>query len=433
MKKNYYQRLAFLGMLIIILFGFQKYRSREKEDFSDVHFISNNPAPLHLAEFNPNELDEKQWKNLGFTEKQAITILNYKKVVGGKFLSKEQFKKCFAVSEEKFSELQPYILLPESNSEAKSSRFTTFEKKSITVSGKFNPDLYSVNNWVKMGFSERQAEAIVKYKNYLGGSFISKEKFRECFIISEENYKKLSGYLILPEKTPVGFVHTKNSDSKTTKIKYQHFNPNLLDVEGWQLLGFSDKQAQVIVNYRDRNLKGSFKSIEDIQKCFVISERKFEEIKPFIRLNPVSISDPQNNIQPQTRQQEKTDFSKVDLNTITFKQLLEFGFDEKAAASMIGFRKKLGGFISKEQILTTYNIDIELTKKLTTVAQLNTSNVKKYSLTDAPEEWLKNHPYFKYHADKIIFYRITNKDYKKILKLLNIKEEYKEKMKLYLN
>jgi len=181
-------------------------------------------------------------------------------------------------------------------------------------------------------------------------------------------------------------------------------------------------------------LKGSFKSIEDIQKCFVISEQKFEEIKPFIRLNHSAIATNQNdNIKPETKQQEKTDFSKVDLNTITFRQLLEFGFDEKAAGSMIGFRKKLGGFMSKEQILTTYNIDIELTKKLIAIAQLNTGNVKKYSLADAPEEWLRNHPYFKFHADKIIFYRITNPDDRKILKYLNLKDEYKEKMKLYLN
>ena len=36
-------------------------------------------------------------------------------------------------------------------------------------------------------------------------------------------------------------------------------------------LGFNEKQAQVIVNYRDRNLKGNFKSLDDIEKCFVIS------------------------------------------------------------------------------------------------------------------------------------------------------------------
>lgn len=433
MKKNYYQQLAFMGMLLIIFFAFQKYRSRQKEDFSDVHFIINNPVTLHLEEFDPNDLDEKQWQNLGFTKKQTATILNYKKIVGGKFLSKEQFKKCFAVSEEKFSELEPYILLPQTNSEAKISRFSHFEKKSITVSRKFNPDLYSVNDWVKMGFSERQVEAIVKYKNYLGGSFVSKEKFRECFIISEENYKKLSGFIILPEKTPASFNHyAKNSIANTTKVQYHPFDPNLLDAKDWKSLGFSDKQAQTIVNYRDRNLKGSFKNLEDIKKCFVISAEKFEELKPFIRLNPTTVANRHNNTRTETTQQEKTDFSKVDLNTITFKQLLEFGFDEKAAGSMIGFRKKLGGFMNKEQILTTYNIDIPLMQKLLSTAQLNTSNVAKYTIYEAPEEWLKNHPYFKYSADKIIFYRLSEKDEKKLWKLLKIKPEYEAKMKLYL-
>lgn len=432
MKKSYYQRLAGIGMFLIILFAFQNYRSKEKEDFSDVHFITNNSTVLKLAEFDPNELDGKQWQNLGFTERQTATILNYKKVVGGQFLSKEQFKKCFAISSEKFSELEPYILLPENSGEAKSTHFKNFEKKSITVSGKFNPDLYSANDWIRIGFSERQAEAIIKYKSYLGGSFISKEKFKECFIINAENFEKINPYLILPEKTPANYnKYAKNLNSNNTKIQYHTFDPNTLNLEDWKSFGFSEKQAQTIVNYRDRNLRGSFKNVEDIQKCFVISAEKFEEMKPFIRLNPTTIAN--NGTQKsEIKQQEKTDFSKADLNSITFKQLLEFGFDEKAAGSMLGFRKKLGGFVNKEQILTTYNIDPELMKKLLSVAQLNISNVSKYTLIDAPEDWLKNHPYFKYSADKIMFYRLSEKDEKKIWKLLKLKPEYEIRMKLYL-
>jgi DNA uptake protein ComE-like DNA-binding protein len=432
MKKTYYQKLAFMGMILVILFAFQNYTGTEKEDFSGVKFITSHPVLLPLAEFDPNELDEKQWKNLGFTDKQTATILNYKKIVGGKFVSKEQFKKCFAVSEEKFGELKAYIMLPETNKEAKSTNFTAYEKTFIRVPGKFNPDLYVAQDWIKMGFSERQAEAILKYKKFLGGSFVSKEKFKKCFIISEGNYKILSPYLMLPEKTPDTFRHYSNPfKSHQIKVQYHSFDPNTTDLDGWKSLGFSDKQAQTIVNYRDRNLKGSFKSMEDIQKCFVISEEKFKEMKPYIKLNPVTMA--QNKVTQKTElQQKKTDFSKTDLNSITFRQLLEFGLDERSAGSIIGFRKKLGGFVNKEQILTTYNIDTELVKKLLSIAPLNTANVPKYNLTDAPEDWLKNHPYFKYSADKIIFYRTSEKDEKKIWKLLKVKPEYEARMKLYL-
>ncbi|UMQ41947.1 helix-hairpin-helix domain-containing protein [Chryseobacterium sp. Y16C] len=426
MKKSYYTQIAGLGIVLLILLAFKNYSKAESENFPEIKFISENSPVLSLTDFDPNDLNEEQWQHLGFSSKQIATILNYKKMIGGRFISKEQFKKCFAVSAEKYLELETYILLPENNKEATSNKFKNFEKRTVTISGRFNPDHYSANDWIQMGFSEKQADAILKYKKYLGGSFVSKEKFKECFIISEENFQKMSPYLILPEKTPANFTHySKNNKYEKTNIQYHLFDPNTLDLEGWKSFGFSDKQSQTIINYRDRNLKGSFKSLEDLQKCFVISAEKFEEMKPFIRLS--SAPNNENKI----KQQEKTDFSKVDLNAITFKQLIEFGFDEKAAGSMIGFRKKLGGFVNKEQILTTYNIDPELTQKLLTNAQLNTSNVQKYTLTEAPEEWLRNHPYFKYSADKIIYYRISNPDDRKIWKYLKLKPEYETRMRLY--
>lgn len=410
-----------MGMLLIVLLAFQKYTSREKEDFPEVKFIAESSAAHNLTDFDPNDLDEKQWMRLGFSEKQVSTILNYKKIVGGKFTSKEQLKKCYAISEEKFTELNSFILLPANGKDSHFEKFKTNNKKEIYVSKKFNPDGLSASEWMKIGFSEKQAEAILKYRNYLGGSFVSKEKFKECFIISSENYSKLEPYILLPVKTPDNFRKSGNQYAIKSTFQYHSFDPNTLDLDGWKGLGFSEKQANTIINYRERNLRGSFKSLEDIKKCFVISPEKFQELSPYIKLNTNT-----------TLQKQETDFSKIDLNRITFKQLLEFGLDEKSVGSMIGFRKKLRGFVNKQQILDTYNIDKNLVQKLISIAPLDISNVPKYTLTEAPEEWLKDHPYFKYSADKIIFYRTTYTDDKKILKLLKLKPEYEERMKLYL-
>lgn len=426
MKKNYYYQISILGIVLLSLFAFKKYSENDEKKFPELIFISENKNAESVFEFDPNEINESQWQKLGFSEKQTATILKYKKIIGGRFLSKQQFKKCYAVSEEKYAQLEHYILLPETNAEAKANRdFKNFEKKALTVSKKFNPDQLSQKGWENMGFSERQAAAILKYKNYLGGSFVSKEKFRECFIINDENYQKLEPYLILPEKTPANFSAYAVKSASKKKFQHSNFDPNTLDVQGWMALGFTEKQAQVIVNYHDRNLKGSFKNLDDIKSCFVISTEKFEELKPFITLNPA------NFFKNETSQQQKTDFAKTDLNSITFRQLLEFGLDEKSAGSIIGFRKKLGGFMNKEQILTTYNIDAEMVQKLLNIAPLDNSKVERYSLVDAPEEWLKNHPYFKYSADKIIYYRISNPDDKKIWRLLKTKPEYEARMRLY--
>ncbi|KFF20915.1 hypothetical protein IW22_11410 [Chryseobacterium sp. JM1] len=423
MRKNDYRKLALMGTLMIVLLAFQNYTGREKETFPEVRFITETSVPLNLTDFDPNELDAKQWEHLGFSEKQVATLLNYKKIVGGQFSSKAQFKKCYAVSPEKFAELESYLLLPETPKDNSSGKFKNYEKKEIIVSRKFNPDGFSAADWIKIGFSEKQAEAILKYKNYLGGSFASKEKFKECFIISSENYSKLEPYILLPSKTPDYFKNSTKNYAVKSNIQYRNFDPNTTDLEGWKALGFSERQAQTIVNYRDRNLGGSFKTPEDLQKCFVISTEKFQELKPYIKLN--------SDLNKKKEARQETDFSKMDLNSITFKQLMEFGLDERSAGSILGFRKKLGGFVNKQQIMDTYNIDKEIVQKLISTCQLNTSNVAKYSLTDAPEEWLNSHPYFKYSADKIIFYRTSNFDDAKIWKMLKLKPEYETRMKLY--
>ncbi|WP_312324703.1 helix-hairpin-helix domain-containing protein [Soonwooa sp.] len=413
----------FLLSLQITFHFYKNQFSKSSENIENLTFAPTEKIQKSITPFNPNDLHIEDWQDLGFSEKQASTILKYKDLVGGNFISKEQLKKCYAISDEKFKELEAFILLENKESTEKSSHSKI--AKNLNINGKFNPDKLSQQDWQNMGFSEKQAAAILKYKNYLGGSFVSKEKLKDCFIINDEQFSQMKPYLILPEKTPENF----KAFAKTKKeIKYKNFDPNLLEIDDWKKLGFSDKQAQVIVNYRDKNLKGSFRSLEDFKSCFVISEEKFNDLKAYIILNP-------NNYKTTNSEKiiakQETDFSKLDLNKITFKQLIEFGFDEKAAGIFIGFRKKLGGFMNTQQMLDTYNIDKDLMQKLINTCKFSTDDVQKYTLVEAPEEWLKNHPYFKYSADKIIFYRTTYPNDEKIWKFLKLKPEYETRMRWY--
>ena len=424
MKRNQFIGLGILGLIILLVHLGIYYLKNQKEEKSILVEIVDKTEQQNvvLSEFNPNDLSAEEWQELGFSERQVKTILKYKDIVGGRFISKEQLAKCYAISPEKFAELEPFILLPKVKNEFQKN---TFRKRELNISGKFNPDFYTEKDWVKLGYSEKQAVSIIKYKNYLGGSFRSKEKFKECFIISDEDYLRLAPYLILPEN------EEKKESLVSNKIKYNYFDPNVLDLEGWKNLGFSEKQAQVILNYKERNLRGSFKNLEDIQKCFVISEDKFLELKPWIKIKEQEQKSITEELS-KPKEIHKTDFSKIDVNQITFKQLIEFGFDEKSAASFLGFRKKLGGFVDKKQILETYNISQDLAKKLIEIISLDTSKIQKHSLKDAPEDFLKNHPYFRRYGDKIIFFRITYPEEKEIFKKMKVTPEEVAKMKLYL-
>lgn len=422
MMRSQFVGLSILGVLILLVqLGIEWYKSQQKEESILVEFVNENSGEKRvLSKFNPNDLTAEGWKNLGFTDKQVKTILNYKEVVGGSFVSKEQLAKCYAISPEKFSELESYILLPQKK-EITHQVFS--EKKKLNIKGKFNPDIYTAKDWESIGFTKKQAEAIVKYKNYLGGSFKSKEKFRESFVINDDNYLQLSPYLLLPEK-----YEEIKQEKKEEKPKNQYFvfDPNELDLQGWQKLGFSERQAQVILNYKEKNLKGTFKTLEDVQRCFVISDEKFLELKPWIK---IKVKEQKIN---ENTNHTKKDFSKIDINKLTYNDLLDFGFDEKATKSFLGFRKRLGGFVNKQQVLETYSIDKILAQKLIDTSPIDVNNVPKYTLKDAPEDFLKTHPYFRKYGEKIIFYRISFPSDKEIFSKIKVPPEEINKMKLYL-
>ncbi|OPB89220.1 hypothetical protein [Elizabethkingia ursingii] len=414
MRKKQFIGLAVLGFVVLILeLSFHFYKKYKTQQPSDaIEFIPADKPSLILKAFNPNDLDREQWEKLGFTPKQATTILNYKeKICRGNFTSKEQLSECFAISKDKFAELSPYILLPETIAD-KNPEYKKKDKK-LKIRGKFNPDNYNVQDWVNLGFSERQSESILKYKKYLGGSFLSKEKFKECFIISEAQFQQLEPFLLLPQQ--------KTTIKSLIKPK-KTFDPNTLTAQEWKNFGFSEKQVQVqgILNYKEKILKGSFKTPADLEKCYMISTEKFEELKPWIRIN-----------QP-TSTLSSSQITEPDINTISFQQLRDYGFDERAAASLLGFRKKLGGFVQKEQILETYNIDKDLALKLIQEARLDISKVNKIDILTAEEPALKGHPYFRFYADKIIFYRTSLSDKNDILKRLNAKPKDLEKILWYL-
>lgn len=414
-----------VGILLLILhWVLYYYQSNEVEPVPKVTFqsIKTTEKVQNLTHFDPNILSAEDWATLGFSEKQIQTILKYKGIVGGKFSSKEQLAKCYAISDERFKQLAPYILLPDkAPSYAIEKGYGAPRGSKITVYKPFNPDDYTVADWMKLGFSERQAQSFIKYKTYLGGSFISKEKLKACYTLGPEQYALLEPYLILPEAAP----RLSPSQIATQRNKnYTLFNPNDLDSEGWQNLGFTEKQAAVILNYKNKQLKGEFRTLEEIKNCFVISEQKFKELRPYIQLSKEVVVEPAKTV--------ATDFSKIDLNEITEAQLIEFGFSARATKSYLSFRRLLGGFVHRDQILETYYIDKNLASKLLQVAQLNTSKIKKYTLKDAPESWLKKHPYFKKYADKILYYRLTYPDDKKILKFIAPEREYLEKMQWYL-
>lgn len=241
---------------------------------------------VDLQKFNPNDLDKSGWIELGFSPKQAAVILKYKNSLGGNFSSKEEISRCFVISEEKFEELTPYILLPEfssGNAQSNSNYYSPNKSKAKIHYRKFNPNEYAQSDWMTIGFSEKQALTILKYKRSLGGNFTSLDQIEKCFVISEEKFQEMKPYMVISKSEEITKNETKPEVKAEIPIKVQleKFNPNEYSKEQWMELGFTEKQVGTIMNYK-RSLGGKFKDAATLKRCYSISEEKFAEIEPYL-------------------------------------------------------------------------------------------------------------------------------------------------------
>lgn len=307
-----------------------------------------------IKPFNPNNYSQEDWVKLGFSERQAEVIIKYKGIVGGEFTSKEQIKKCYVIDEEKYKELEPFLLLPEKST----STFETKYPENKIAYTNFNPNDLPQQGWERIGFTPKQAEVIMKYKQIVGGKFTSKEQIKKCFVVSDDKYAEMSRYILLPEHSKDEQKQEKRQLSKSS-INYVKFNPNNYTENDWKNIGFSSKQAESILKYK-KILGGQFKSKEQLKKCYMISDEKYNEMQAYIDL-PESV---------EYKVEEKS-IAQVDIkgkfnpNNLNVEDWVKLGFTEKQANTILNFKRSLGGkFKDANTLKKSYAISEEKFKEL---------------------------------------------------------------------
>lgn len=171
------------------------------------------------------------------------------------------------------------------------------------------------------------------------------------------------------------------------KDNWSLFDPNDLDKQGWTELGFSEKQALSILNYK--NNYGPFKKKSDIKKLYVVSDEKFNELEPFIQFNQAVIED---RDAAQSTAIIEIKENKVLINQATQEELIALPHIGPVYAERImKFRDKLGGFVTTAQYDDLYISD-EAKNSLNIFASLDTNNVRKVDINNASKQELKHIP-----------------------------------------
>ena len=219
-------------------------------------------------------------------------------------------------------------------------------------------------------------------------------------------------------------------DNNENKIVISNFDPNKIGLEKWIAFGFSKKQAASIIKYRESY--GPFKKKEDIKKLYVVSDEKYAELEPHIRIQ--KIEDLEKFTTENTTIEAEEVYTIIELNAASKEDLISIqGIGEYFADRIINYRSKLGGFVDFEQI-QEMSIREEAKATILELTKIDASKVQKTKINTATKDELRSVPYSNWLAvATILKYRdteqITNLDF---LNEAEISPEDKAKFEFYI-
>ncbi len=207
------------------------------------------------------------------------------------------------------------------------------------------------------------------------------------------------------------------------------FDPNLLNADGWQAMGFSAKESASIIKFVSKG--GRFRKKEDLKRLYCMNDKRYEALSPYVQFDSTIKS---NRINPQkTARKQLT----VALNSADSTQLTQLkGIGKFRASQIVKRRNQLGGFWSTKQLLEIKNFPDSIYQEIQPYLTLDTSNIKKFSVNQVKFEELQKHPYFWYGVAKsIVNYRIKHGPFRKpsdLQAIYAIKPEQLERVVHYL-
>lgn len=229
--------------------------------------------------FDPNTLSAEEGKRLGLTDVQSRMIHNYREK-GGRFYRKEDFAKIYAMTEEDYQRLAPFIQIAsvefvsnvnaqtrDKNSQqghdaerVRNSR-VSFERPSKDVMINLNTtdsiellDLY--------GIGPAFAARIIKYRDLLGG-YHSKEQLLEVYGMDEERYEGFESHVFVDstqlQKIPINTIGYREL------LKHPYITP---------------RQANTVVQYRIQH--GHYQKATDLLEIEILDEDFLRKIAPYL-------------------------------------------------------------------------------------------------------------------------------------------------------
>ena len=213
------------------------------------------------------------------------------------------------------------------------------------------------------------------------------------------------------------------------------FDPNLADSAELTALGLPAYVVRNVLKYRQKG--GSFPTPESFARIYGLTETQYEELKPYIRISESFARKPaRKQPAPVTRDTLRRDTLRwpkaekypegtlVDANTADTTELKKIpGIGSGIARAIVGYRHRLGGFCSLEQLQEIKYITPELLRWF----KLENDSVRRLDINRAGLDQLRAHPYLNFYQAKVIVEHRRKRGNITSLSQLSLYEEFTEK------
>jgi competence protein ComEA len=227
--------------------------------------------------FDPNELTQSEWSQMGLPENIIRNIINYRNA-GGRFRYREDLKRIYSIDDPIYEQLETYIDLPSRTPGPAASTVLATAGKNVTRSDetRYQPERESLVNtpliidinladtlqWQQIrGIGPVFARRIVSYRELLGG-FHSESQLLEVFGMDSARFVQIEPYIMIDDKN----LHQIdiNTADFVTLVRHPYLNRN---------------QVNSII--RMRELHGPFTSVGEIKRSELINDSVFNKIAPY--------------------------------------------------------------------------------------------------------------------------------------------------------
>ncbi len=204
---------------------------------------------------------------------------------------------------------------------------------------------------------------------------------------------------------------TKENPKKERSYSLFPFDPNTINIDGWQRLGLSFKQSAAIIKYLEKG--GRFRKTEDLQKMYTITPEIYKRISPYVKIEDKHAG----NINAKTFVLKEAKI--IEINEADSAALIEIkGIGPAFANRIIKYRARIGGFYRKEQLLEVFGLDSIKYEEIRNQISVDDQKIKKININTARLEDFKGHPYIRYkQINAIVEYRKQHGNYSNIADL----------------